>query len=65
MARRARLQILTVAELLDGRKIDMPPVRQVGARANGRKAWGTEGMFERNVRGESGGDPHLTVLAGA
>ena len=26
-----RLQILTVAELLDGKEIDMPPIRQVSA----------------------------------
>jgi len=26
-----RLQLLTIAELLDGRRVDMPPIRQVGA----------------------------------
>ncbi|MFZ4394182.1 MAG: site-specific DNA-methyltransferase [Kiritimatiellia bacterium] len=29
--RYARIQLLTVADLLDGRKIDMPPIKQVGA----------------------------------
>ncbi len=26
-----KIQLLTIAELLDGKKIDMPPIRQVGA----------------------------------
>lgn len=29
--RHPRLQVLTVAELLAGKRIDMPPIRQVGA----------------------------------
>ena len=29
--RYAKIQLLTVAELLAGKQIDMPPVRQVGA----------------------------------
>jgi len=30
----AKIQLLTVAELLAGKKIEMPPIRQVGATFN-------------------------------
>jgi hypothetical protein len=49
-----KIQLITVAELLDGRTIDMPPVRQVGAtfkKAPKAKAKGA-GTGELSFEGE-------------
>ena len=48
----SRLQILTVAELLDGKRIDAPPLEQVGQ------------TFKRAPRALSGAEPHPELPLG-